>query len=305
MKKVGMLVLALLACSMMMVACSSDKETTAADTTAAETTAAETTAADYMTWNKADWNKASTEEKTAAANVVLMNIGDMMEANFSQKLESAKTDAGVKAQIDAQVEALVGQIDTFFASATDDMTLQTLVDVSEQLVDSSSTTAVAIESTTTSGSDIPTKAESQDPREESGTGTVGDFVERYNNYVELLHSNDMGESINNVSVENLESDGTISLGNNCELAFNPNGTITKDSVVEIANFQCMDKGKADMNILMDQIFCFLYMVDPELSQEELESILSGEIPSEPLRGVVYKNYSMSEVMVIQAKVNAD
>ena len=51
MKKVGMLVLALLACSTMMLACSSDdKNTTAASTTAAETTAAPTTCLLYTSF---------------------------------------------------------------------------------------------------------------------------------------------------------------------------------------------------------------------------------------------------------------
>ncbi|WP_434310595.1 hypothetical protein [Hominifimenecus sp. rT4P-3] len=173
MKKVGMLVLALLACSMMMVACSSDKETTAAETTAAETTAAETTAAEttaaettaaettaaettaaeagasteagdgaqYLAWTKAEWGKASDEEKTAAANAVLMDIGEAIMPNFSEMMEEAKTDAGVKAQLDGQVETLVGQIDTFFTSVDDTTTLQALVDASKQVVNSSSTTA--------------------------------------------------------------------------------------------------------------------------------------------------------------------
>lgn len=174
MKKVGMLVLALLACSAMMVACSSDdKETTAAATTAAETTAAptteaettdaattaaETTAAEttaagesteagdnavYMSWTKTEWSKATDEEKTAAANAVLTDIGETLMEDFASMMELAKTDEAVKAQIDGQVEALVTQIDSFFQSATDDMTLQTLVDLSKQMLETSAEATTA------------------------------------------------------------------------------------------------------------------------------------------------------------------
>lgn len=166
MKKVGMLVLALLACSTMMLACSSDDkdttaastkaaETTAAPTTEAETTAAATTAAEagatteagdnavYMSWTKTEWFKATDEEKTAAANAVLMDIGDAMMDNFSSLVELAKTDEKVKAQIDSQVEALVTQIDSYFTSATTEMTLQDLVDISKQLVESTAAATTA------------------------------------------------------------------------------------------------------------------------------------------------------------------
>ena len=176
MKKVGMLVLALLACSTMMLACSSDDknttaasttaaettaaptteaETTAAPTTAAETTAAATTAAGagatteagdnavYMGWTKTEWSKATDEEKTAAANAVLMDIGDAMMDNFSSLVELAKTDEKVKAQIDSQVAALVTQIDSYFTSATAEMTLQDLVDLSKQLVESTAAATTA------------------------------------------------------------------------------------------------------------------------------------------------------------------
>ena len=166
MKKVGMLVLALLACSTMMLACSSDdKNTTAASTTAAETTAAPTTEAEttaaattaaeagatteagdnavYMGWTKTEWSKATDEEKTAAANAVLMDIGDAMMDNFSSLVELAKTDEKVKAQIDSQVAALVTQIDSYFTSATAEMTLQDLVDLSKQLVESTAAATTA------------------------------------------------------------------------------------------------------------------------------------------------------------------
>ncbi|WP_434311025.1 hypothetical protein [Hominifimenecus sp. rT4P-3] len=167
------------------------------------------------------------------------------------------------------------------------------------------TAAPTTEAATVAETGAQTAVESQGQSKESEDGTVEAFLERYNAYVKRLQDNDMGGDIKKVSVEKLKSDGTISLGNNCELSFNPNNTTTKDSVIEVVNFQCMDKGKADVDVLTAQAICFAYTVDPDLSQDELESIISGKISSDPLRGVVYRNYSMADLILIQAKMNAD
>ena len=139
-------------------------------------------------------------------------------------------------------------------------------------------------------------------QEESALRTVEEFIDQYNSNVELLKSS---VKIKTVSVKSMDSEGNVSLGNGCEISFNPNKESTKDSKVKIANFQCLDKSKADIDKLTGQAICFLYTVDPDLSQKELESIVSGNVSSDPIRGVVYKNYSMSGIILIQANFEED
>ena len=174
MKKIWMLALALLACGMMAMGCSSGEETTAEETTAEETTEAtteeetteeetteaptteeateaETTeaaassaaageASAYLAWGAEEWKAASDEDKLAAAEEVLVQVGNAMMEGFGEMMELAQTDPDAKAELDAQIADMVTQIDSFFATDMG-LTLQDLVDASISMVGTEDTTA--------------------------------------------------------------------------------------------------------------------------------------------------------------------
>ena len=114
MKKITLIMVTVVLCAAMLAGCS----TPAADT-------------DYMSWTGTEWNAATDAEKFTATEAVLLAIGDSIMDNYTQLVETAKTDETVKAQIDAQVTSLQGTIDRFFESSPA-ATLNDLVEASKQ-----------------------------------------------------------------------------------------------------------------------------------------------------------------------------
>ncbi len=153
MKKLFLVMVAVVLCAAFVAGCAAPAETTAEGSAAAtesaqasesaEPAASESADAaaseaalpegDYMSWTAEEWNAASDAEKTAASETLLLDIGDAMMDGYSEMVEMAKTDEDVKAQLDEQIESLKAQIDTFL-NGTSDATIGDLAEASKQAI---------------------------------------------------------------------------------------------------------------------------------------------------------------------------
>lgn len=98
-----------------------------------ETPAAANT--DYMSWTATEWDAASDAEKTAASEALLMDVGDVLMDGFSDLMQQAETNESVRKQLEGQVETLKTQIENFLASSPE-VTIGDLAEASKQVAGS-------------------------------------------------------------------------------------------------------------------------------------------------------------------------
>ena len=139
MKKQTLIIVTAVLCAAMLAGCATPAAETSASVVPSESAEASEPAAaantDYMSWTGAEWDAANSDEQFAAAEAVLLKVGDAMMSNYGELVEQAKSDETVKAQIDEQVESLKSSIATFFKSSPE-ATLSDLVAASTQAVES-------------------------------------------------------------------------------------------------------------------------------------------------------------------------
>ena len=127
MKKFVLLVTAVALCMTLLVACGSPQ----AEPSETPSASAAPASGDYLSWTNAEWEAASDSEKAAAAEAVLLAVGDAMVDGSADLVELAKTDENAKKQIDEQIEQLKSSIGVFLSSSPD-ATIQGLVDASKE-----------------------------------------------------------------------------------------------------------------------------------------------------------------------------
>ncbi|MBC5648568.1 hypothetical protein [Christensenella tenuis] len=142
MKKIVLVVAAVVLCMAFAVGCAAPAAAPSESAPASEAASAEASGeasaaanTDYMSWTATEWEAASDAEKTAASEALLLDIGDYLMDGFAAMVEQAKTDDSVKEQIDSQVESLKTQIETFLASSSS-FTIGDLAQASKQAVGS-------------------------------------------------------------------------------------------------------------------------------------------------------------------------
>lgn len=158
MKKFGMIVLAVVLCTVLLAGCAvpvpvpvaAETQTPSASpnpsesasaspspSVSAEPSAQESLAAgetDYMSWTGEDWSAATDEEKLEAAMVLLGKAGDkLVGEGFTKLMELAQSDESAKAEIEEGAKALITSIDEFFEMMPS-ATLSQLVEVMEAAV---------------------------------------------------------------------------------------------------------------------------------------------------------------------------
>ena len=147
MKKIVLVMVAVVLCVAFAAGCTAQTATPSESAQATESAEATESAsveasaeapaanADYASWTSEEWAAASDGDLTAAAEALLLDIGDFLMDGYSDLVEQAKTNDSVKEQIDSQIESLKSQIKTFLDS-TPGATIGDLAEASKQVVNS-------------------------------------------------------------------------------------------------------------------------------------------------------------------------